>query len=207
MRGLDLGLTHFKFFPAMAAGGWFALKALAAPFGQCRFCPTGGIGLDNASEWLAFDPVLCVGGSWGRAARAGRCRGGGRQRRARSGRLDRLRFSRGFAPHWHSSSPLEIHAVHAHNGGMDVTFKWIGGGTVAAALVLAGVAIGGTAALKDSGGRIPRARLRRLPVANAVSTHMARSRLRRCRCRTALYRASDPADRRTDQVRRVALGR
>ena len=64
MRGLDLGLTHFKFFPAMAAGGLPALKALAAPFGQCRFCPTGGITLDNAPEWLAFDPVLCVGGSW-----------------------------------------------------------------------------------------------------------------------------------------------
>ena len=64
MRGLDLGLTHFKFFPAMAAGGLPALKALAAPFGQCRFCPTGGITLDNAPEWLGFDPVLCVGGSW-----------------------------------------------------------------------------------------------------------------------------------------------
>lgn len=64
MRGLDLGLTHFKFFPAMAAGGLPALKALAAPFGQCRFCPTGGIGLETAPEWLAFDPVLCVGGSW-----------------------------------------------------------------------------------------------------------------------------------------------
>ena len=64
MRGLDLGLTHFKFFPAMAAGGLPALKALASPFGQCRFCPTGGIGPDNAAEWLAFDPVLCVGGSW-----------------------------------------------------------------------------------------------------------------------------------------------
>ncbi|MGN6501050.1 MAG: bifunctional 4-hydroxy-2-oxoglutarate aldolase/2-dehydro-3-deoxy-phosphogluconate aldolase [Tsuneonella sp.] len=64
MRGLDLGLTHFKFFPAMAAGGLPALKALAAPFGQCRFCPTGGIGSENAAEWLAFDPVLCVGGSW-----------------------------------------------------------------------------------------------------------------------------------------------
>ena len=64
MRGLDLGLTHFKFFPAMAAGGLPALKALAAPFGQCKFCPTGGISLQNAAEWLAFDPVLCVGGSW-----------------------------------------------------------------------------------------------------------------------------------------------
>ncbi|MBA4162940.1 MAG: 2-dehydro-3-deoxyphosphogluconate aldolase [Novosphingobium sp.] len=64
MRGLDLGLAHFKFFPAMAAGGLPALKALAAPFGQCLFCPTGGIGPDNATEWLAFDPVLCVGGSW-----------------------------------------------------------------------------------------------------------------------------------------------
>jgi len=64
MRGLDLGLTRFKFFPAMASGGLPALKALAAPFGQCRFCPTGGITEASAPEWLAFDPVLCVGGSW-----------------------------------------------------------------------------------------------------------------------------------------------
>ena len=64
MRGLDLGLDRFKFFPAMAAGGLPALKALAAPFGNVRFCPTGGIGPDNAAEWLAFEPVLCVGGSW-----------------------------------------------------------------------------------------------------------------------------------------------
>lgn len=64
MRGLDLGLERFKFFPAMASGGLPALKALAAPFGNVRFCPTGGISLENAPEWLAFDPVLCVGGSW-----------------------------------------------------------------------------------------------------------------------------------------------
>lgn len=64
MRGLDLGLDRFKFFPAMAAGGLPALKALAAPFGNVRFCPTGGISLANAPEWLAFEPVLCVGGSW-----------------------------------------------------------------------------------------------------------------------------------------------
>lgn len=64
MRGLDLGLTHFKFFPAEAAGGLSALKALAAPFGQCKFCPTGGISEATAPDWLAFDPVLCVGGSW-----------------------------------------------------------------------------------------------------------------------------------------------
>ena len=64
MRGLDLGLTHFKFFPAEAAGGIKALKALAAPFGQCRFCPTGGITAETAPDWLALDPVLCVGGSW-----------------------------------------------------------------------------------------------------------------------------------------------
>jgi 2-dehydro-3-deoxyphosphogluconate aldolase/(4S)-4-hydroxy-2-oxoglutarate aldolase len=64
MRGLELGLAHFKFFPAMASGGLPALKALAAPFGQCRFCPTGGISEATAPDWLAFDPVLCVGGSW-----------------------------------------------------------------------------------------------------------------------------------------------
>ncbi|MXP41815.1 bifunctional 4-hydroxy-2-oxoglutarate aldolase/2-dehydro-3-deoxy-phosphogluconate aldolase [Altererythrobacter soli] len=64
MRGMDLGLNRFKFFPAMAAGGAPALKALAAPFGQVRFCPTGGISEETAPEWLALDPVLCVGGSW-----------------------------------------------------------------------------------------------------------------------------------------------
>ena len=64
MRGLDLGLTYFKFFPAMAAGGIPALKSLAAPFGQVRFCPTGGISLQTAPDWLALEPVLCVGGSW-----------------------------------------------------------------------------------------------------------------------------------------------
>jgi len=64
MTGLDLGLTHFKFFPAATSGGLPALKALAAPFYQAKFCPTGGINLQNAPEWLGFDPVLCVGGSW-----------------------------------------------------------------------------------------------------------------------------------------------
>lgn len=64
MRGLDMGLTHFKFFPAETSGGLKALKALAAPFYQCNFCPTGGISAATAPEWLGFDPVLCVGGSW-----------------------------------------------------------------------------------------------------------------------------------------------
>ncbi|QKS00197.1 bifunctional 4-hydroxy-2-oxoglutarate aldolase/2-dehydro-3-deoxy-phosphogluconate aldolase [Sphingomonas sp. CL5.1] len=64
MRGLDLGLTRFKFFPAETSGGLKALKALAAPFHQCRFCPTGGITEASARDWLAFDRVLCVGGSW-----------------------------------------------------------------------------------------------------------------------------------------------
>lgn len=64
MRGLDMGLDRFKFFPAMAAGGLPALKSLAAPFGDARFCPTGGISLATAPEWLAHPSVLCVGGSW-----------------------------------------------------------------------------------------------------------------------------------------------
>jgi len=64
MRGLDLGLTHFKFFPAMAAGGTPALKSLTAVFGQCLFCPTGGITEATAPDWLAIPQVLCVGGSW-----------------------------------------------------------------------------------------------------------------------------------------------
>ena len=64
MLGLDLGLTRFKFFPAEASGGIAALKAIAAPFGMVKFCPTGGITLATAPQWLALDAVLCVGGSW-----------------------------------------------------------------------------------------------------------------------------------------------
>ena len=64
MRGLDLGLDHFKFFPAESSGGLPALKALAAPFFQCRFCPTGGITEATASAWLAHPQIYCVGGSW-----------------------------------------------------------------------------------------------------------------------------------------------
>lgn len=64
MRGLDVGLDRFKFFPAEAAGGMPTLKAFSAVFGNIRFCPTGGIRVDTAREWLALESVLCVGGSW-----------------------------------------------------------------------------------------------------------------------------------------------
>ena len=64
MRGLDLGLDRFKFFPAEANGGIPALKAIAAPFAMARFCPTGGVTQQSAPDWLGLDPVLCVGGSW-----------------------------------------------------------------------------------------------------------------------------------------------
>lgn len=64
MRGLDMGLTHFKFFPAVTNGGIPALKALSAPLYKARFCPTGGITHETAPDWLALDAVLCVGGSW-----------------------------------------------------------------------------------------------------------------------------------------------
>lgn len=64
MLGLDLGFERFKFFPAEASGGKAALKAIAAPFGGIRFCPTGGITQATAADWLALDSVACVGGSW-----------------------------------------------------------------------------------------------------------------------------------------------
>lgn len=64
MRGMDMGLSHFKFFPAETSGGLPALKALAAPFHEARFCPTGGITLTTAPNWLAQDFIYCVGGSW-----------------------------------------------------------------------------------------------------------------------------------------------
>ena len=64
MRGLDLGLDRFKFFPAEALGGIPTLKALLAPFADVRFCPTGGIRPETMGDWLALDSVLCVGGTW-----------------------------------------------------------------------------------------------------------------------------------------------
>jgi len=64
MRARDLGFTRLKFFPAEAAGGLPVLKALAAVFGEIRFCPTGGITQDSAPAWLAEPAVACVGGSW-----------------------------------------------------------------------------------------------------------------------------------------------
>jgi 2-dehydro-3-deoxyphosphogluconate aldolase/(4S)-4-hydroxy-2-oxoglutarate aldolase len=64
MRGLDLGLRHFKFFPAGASGGIPALKALLGPFGRIAICPTGGVTQATAPDWLAIAQVLCVGGSW-----------------------------------------------------------------------------------------------------------------------------------------------
>lgn len=64
MLGLDMGLERFKFFPAETSGGIPALKALSGPFGNIRFCPTGGIKEETAKDWLALESVLCVGGSW-----------------------------------------------------------------------------------------------------------------------------------------------
>ncbi|PYE85644.1 bifunctional 4-hydroxy-2-oxoglutarate aldolase/2-dehydro-3-deoxy-phosphogluconate aldolase [Pseudoroseicyclus aestuarii] len=64
MRLLERGYTTAKFFPAEANGGAPALKALAAPLPQMRFCPTGGIGLGNARDYLSLPNTLCVGGSW-----------------------------------------------------------------------------------------------------------------------------------------------
>lgn len=64
MRGMEYGYSDFKFFPAEASGGVPVLKAMGGPFGDIRFCPTGGIGLHNVLSYLALPNVLCVGGSW-----------------------------------------------------------------------------------------------------------------------------------------------
>ena len=64
MEGLSAGYTHFKFFPAAAAGGTAMLKAIYSPFPQARFCPTGGINENNYTDYLALPNVSCVGGSW-----------------------------------------------------------------------------------------------------------------------------------------------
>jgi 2-dehydro-3-deoxyphosphogluconate aldolase/(4S)-4-hydroxy-2-oxoglutarate aldolase len=64
MLALSHGFDIVKFFPAEQSGGIKALRALAGPFPEVRFCPTGGIGEANAAAWLAEPNVVAVGGSW-----------------------------------------------------------------------------------------------------------------------------------------------
>ena len=64
MQALDLGINIVKFFPANVYGGLKALKALAAPFPQIKFIPTGGVDRNNINEFLSFDKVVAVGGSF-----------------------------------------------------------------------------------------------------------------------------------------------
>ena len=58
------GLSELKFFPAIQAGGAAMLKAWGGPFGDVKFCPTGGVSAANAADFLALPNVICVGGSW-----------------------------------------------------------------------------------------------------------------------------------------------
>lgn len=64
MLALNNGFEHCKLFPATVAGGMDALKAFSGPFASMRFCPTGGISLNNLNDFLSLENVLCVGGSW-----------------------------------------------------------------------------------------------------------------------------------------------
>lgn len=64
MQALELGITTVKFFPANIYGGLKALRALSAPFPQVRFIPTGGVDRGNIDEFLAFDKVIAIGGSF-----------------------------------------------------------------------------------------------------------------------------------------------
>ncbi|AHE47727.1 multifunctional 2-keto-3-deoxygluconate 6-phosphate aldolase and 2-keto-4-hydroxyglutarate aldolase and oxaloacetate decarboxylase [Aeromonas hydrophila 4AK4] len=64
MQALEAGYDHLKFFPAEANGGTKALAAIAAPLPQVKFCPTGGIGPKNVTDYLALKCVATVGGSW-----------------------------------------------------------------------------------------------------------------------------------------------
>ncbi len=62
--GLERGLTCLKFFPAVASGGITKLRALAGPYPELRFMPTGGVNATNLAEWLAVPSVVACGGSW-----------------------------------------------------------------------------------------------------------------------------------------------
>lgn len=74
MRLFERGYTMQKFFPAEANGGAKALKAIGAPLPRVKFCPTGGITLENARDYLSLSNTICVGGSW--VAPAGLVRAG-----------------------------------------------------------------------------------------------------------------------------------
>lgn len=62
--GLERDLKVLKFFPAEASGGLKMLKAMAAPYGDVRFMPTGGININNLKDYLAFDRIIACGGTW-----------------------------------------------------------------------------------------------------------------------------------------------
>ena len=64
MMAQEAGYTELKFFPAMQAGGPAMLKAWSGPFFDVKFCPTGGVSVANAKEFLSLPNVVCVGGSW-----------------------------------------------------------------------------------------------------------------------------------------------
>lgn len=64
MAGLEAGYSAFKCFPATVVGGLSWLKAIGGPFASVKFCPTGGVDLKSAPDFLALPNVLCVGGSW-----------------------------------------------------------------------------------------------------------------------------------------------
>lgn len=64
MLGIEAGYSAFKFFPAESCGGVAALKSIAGPFPDVRFCPTGGVSPRNAADYLSLPNVCCVGGSW-----------------------------------------------------------------------------------------------------------------------------------------------
>ena len=64
MRLMDAGFSAIKFFPAAGAGGLSFVKSLASPLAGLQVCPTGGISLDSARDWLSLPNVPCVGGSW-----------------------------------------------------------------------------------------------------------------------------------------------
>lgn len=64
MLALEFDLKNLKFFPAEASGGIPMLKSFLAPFSNVKFCPTGGINLNNIKEYLTLENVACVGGSW-----------------------------------------------------------------------------------------------------------------------------------------------
>lgn len=117
-QAVKRGLKVVKFFPAEPAGGVAMIKAMAAPYNQLRFMPTGGIGTQNLKDYLGFDKIICCGGSWMVKADL-----------IKNGEFEKIRSVLVFVPSWQHHSihrtdrPEPGHTGCCHQSGQGNPFR------------------------------------------------------------------------------------